>query len=237
MLFLFCLKVGGFILMSDNFGWRKWHVVFKLDPDKGVSEERLSRIIQQNPDAVIVGGTQGINGEKTALLADRIMKSGFNGTLVQEISELHAVIPGMDGYIIPVVLNAGDRKWLIGAHLEAVKTFGEIIDWEKILPVGYIVCNPLSAVAAKTLAEPVSAADAAAYAALAANIYRLPVVYIEYSGVYGDPEIVKAAFANAAGARLFYGGGIDTAARRDEMSALAHTVVIGNALYEETDLF
>lgn len=223
--------------MSDNFCWREWRVVFKLDPDKGVSEERLARILQQNPDAVIVGGTQGITREKTALLTERIMKSGYDGTLVQEISELHAVIPGMDGYMIPVVLNAGDRKWLVGAHLEAIKTYGEIIDWQKVLPVGYIVCNQMSAVAVKTRALPVSTADAAAYAALAANIYRLPVVYIEYSGVYGDPELVKAASANALGSRLFYGGGIDTAARLDEMSALAHTVVIGNALYEETDLF
>lgn len=219
--------------MPDNFRWRDWRVVVKLDPEKQITDERLAVILQKQVDAVIVGGTQGITAENTARLTARVLQLGYKGFLVQEISESHAVVPGVDGYIIPVVLNAADRKWFIGAHMEAVKKYREVIDWQRILPLGYIVCNPMSAVGVKTQALPVSAADVAAYTTLAVNIFGMSAVYIEYSGIYGDPAIVRAAAINAAGARVFYGGGINTAARLQEMSALAHTVVVGNALYEK----
>ncbi|TLM99180.1 heptaprenylglyceryl phosphate synthase, partial [bacterium] len=153
--------------MVDNFCWRDWRLIFKLDPDKRITEERLARILHKKPDAIIVGGTQGITRENTARLVELVLQAGYKGPLIQEISESHAVITQVDGYIIPVVLNARDRKWFIGAHLEAVSAYGGLIDWQKVLPVGYIVCNPISAVAAKTQALPVSAADAAAYAAMA----------------------------------------------------------------------
>lgn len=223
--------------MPDDFPWPDWQTVIKLDPDKQIADEYLAAIVQKKVDAVVVGGTQGITMENTARLIERI-KGFYAGPLVQEISESRAVVPGADGYIIPVALNAADRKWIIGAHLEAIKTYSEIIDWRKVLPVGYIVCNPRAAVAAKTRALPVSAAEAAAYATLAAHIFRMPAVYIEYSGAYGDPDLVRAVrtVAAKAGVRVFYGGGIDSAARLKEMSAIADTVVIGNVLYEERDL-
>lgn len=233
--------------MPDNFRWREWRVVVKLDPEKQITDERLSAILHKQVDAVIVGGTQGITGENTARLIEQVSKLGYKGTLVQEISESHAVFPGADGYIIPVVLNAADREWLVGAHMEAIKKYRDVIDWQRILPVGYIVCNPLSAVGMKTWALPVSAAEVAAYTVLAMRIFSMPAVYIEYSGTYGDPAFVRAAAsavaaavtatdAAAAGPRVFYGGGLNTAARLQEMSNLADTVVIGNALYEERDL-
>jgi len=220
--------------LPDNFQWRDWRGVAKLDPEKQLTDEHLAAILQKPLDAVIVGGTQGITMENTSQLIARIRQLDYKGFLVQEISEVHAVVTGVDGYIIPVVLNALDKKWLIGAHLEAIKMYGDIIEWSKVLPVGYIVCNPLSAVAAKTQAVPVTVADAAAYATLAANIMKLPVIYIEYSGIYGDPALVRAVTAKAADARVFYGGGIDSAARLNEMSNLVDTVVIGNAFYSHS---
>ena len=222
--------------MRAAFNWQEWRLVAKLDPDKNLSEKQLAMILKKNPDAVIVGGTQGINLEKTARMINSITDCGYNGPLIQEVSELHAVAPGVAGHIIPVVLNSTDVRWLTGAHMEAVRYYGDMIDWQKVLPVGYIICNPSSAAAAKTGALPVSVPDAAAYASIAVNILKLPVLYVEYSGTYGDPEMVRAVTANAGSAKVFYGGGINSPDRLKVMLNLAHTVVVGNALYEDPDI-
>ena len=43
---------------------REWSHVFKLDPDKNISDEDLEMICESGTDAIIVGGTDGITLEK-----------------------------------------------------------------------------------------------------------------------------------------------------------------------------
>lgn len=63
-------------------------------------------------------------------------------------------------------------------------------------------------------------------------MFKLPIFYLEYSGMYGDTEIVRAAKDTLETTQLFYGGGISNAEKAKEMAALADTVVVGNAIYE-----
>ena len=53
--------------------------------------------------------------------------------------------------------------------------------------------------------------DVIAYARMAEHLFKLPVFYMEYSGMYGDPEIVRAASRILENTKLFYGGGIKNA--------------------------
>lgn len=204
----------------------------KLDPDKCLPEEAFWIINQRNVDAVVVGGTLGVNYDNTEALIRLVRRGGFNGPLVQEISVEDAVVPGVDAHFIPVVLNAGDKKWLVDAHLGAIKRYRDLIRWDRVLTEGYLVCNRDSAVGRLTRSSRVNPEDAVAYTLLAEEVYRIPLIYIEYSGVFGDLDLVAAVSGARKNIHLVYGGGIKTPAQLNAVAPLVDTVVIGNIVYE-----
>lgn len=219
-----------------NFNnWKSWRLIVKCDPDKRLPEKALEAINDHAVDAVMVGGTQGITHDNTAGLIRLIRESGYKGCLIQEISSEEVVVPGVDAYFIPAVLNAGDRRWLVGAHLNAVKRYAGLIPWDKVLTEGYLVCNRDSAVGRLTCAEQLTVEDAAAYTVLAEEIFRIPLLYIEYSGVFGDLELVRAVSGAKKNIHLFYGGGIKTPEHLEAVAPLVDTVVIGNIIYENPE--
>jgi len=73
--------------------------------------------------------------------------------------------------------------------------------------------------------------EVVAYARLAENLFRLPIFYLEYSGMFGDPQIVKASKQVLSTTRLFYGGGIETPEQARQMAIYADTIIVGNSLY------
>ena len=56
---------------------------------------------------------------------------------------------------------------------------------------------------------------------------------MEYSGAYGDVEMVKATAEVLTNTKLFYGGGITSVEQAKEMAAYADTVVVGNIIYDD----
>lgn len=208
----------------------RWRHVTKLDPDRGISAERLGFVCSSGTDAIVLGGTLGVTRAKVAGLMRRLDGCGL--PVLIEVSSAGAVVPGADGYLIPLVLNSPDAQWIVGAHQSALKRFGGVIDWTRVAAEGYVVLNGDSAVARLTgAATSLGPADVAAYAQYAGRILGLPILYLEYSGTYGDPSVVRAARGAPGGARLFYGGGIDSGEKAAEMGALADTIVVGNLIY------
>lgn len=213
------------------YDYRKWQHVFKLDPNKGISDDHLDKICTSGTDAVIVGGTDGITLEKVVGLLSRVRR--YEVPCALEISTIDAIAPGFDLYLIPTVLNSTTPKWILGKHKRAIKMFGDWINWREIVIEGYCVLNAESKVARLTSAQTdLDQEDVAAFATIAEKMFRLPIFYIEYSGTYGDPEIVRRAKEQLQETILFYGGGINSVARAMEMKQYADCIVVGNLIYE-----
>ncbi|WP_042357550.1 heptaprenylglyceryl phosphate synthase [Bacillus rubiinfantis] len=211
-----------------------WRHVFKLDPNKEITDEQLEKICESGTDAVIVGGTDGITLEKVLDLMARIRR--YTVPCVLEVSSIETVTPGFDLYFIPTVLNSRDQTWITGLHHQAVKEYGEIMDWDEIIIEGYCILNEDCKAAQQTSADTnISTDDIKAYAMMAERMFNLPIFYLEYSGKYGDPELVAEVKQMLEKTTLFYGGGITSVDQAAEMSKHADVIVVGNAIYEDFD--
>ncbi|WP_090720117.1 heptaprenylglyceryl phosphate synthase [Paenibacillus typhae] len=209
-----------------------WRHVFKLDPDRELGDRELDAICRSGTDAILVGGSTGLTYENTAGLLSRLRSYELPCAL--EVSELEAAVPGFDVYMIPMVLNTPDTDWILGHHRRAIERFGSLIPWEMVLTEGYIVLNEDSSVARLTNADSrLSARAAAAYAEIADKLMGLPVVYLEYSGMFGDMDVVREVRESVEHSQLFYGGGITGAAEAEQAAALSDTVVVGNIIYRD----
>jgi putative glycerol-1-phosphate prenyltransferase len=214
---------------------RRWRHAFKLDPDRPVSDEALRRIAASGTDGIIVGGSSGVTEANTAELLARIRRAG-SVAVALEVSSLEAVVPGFDGYFIPLVLNSRNRDFIIGRHLEAIRRFGPFMPWDRMAVLAYIILNPDSTAARVAEADmPRDAADVLAMADLADKLLKLPYVYVEYSGTYGDMDLVRQVKNRLVRSRLAYGGGIAGPEQAAAAARHADLTVVGNALYHDLD--
>lgn len=216
------------------YDFREWRHVFKLDPNKEISDDKLEKICESGTDAVMVGGTDGVTLEKVLDLMARIRR--YTVPCVLEVSSIDIVTPGFDLYFIPTILNSNDTKWITGLHHRAVKEFGEIMDWEEIVMEGYCILNEECKAAKLTSAiADASTEEVKAYAMMAEKMFHLPIFYLEYSGRYGDVQVVAKVKKVLEKTVLFYGGGISTVDQASEMAKYADVIVVGNAIYDHFD--
>ena len=210
----------------------QWKHVFKLDPAKEISDEHLERICESGTDAILVGGSDNVTLDGVLDLLVRVRR--YTVPIALEISDVEALTPGYDYYFIPSVLNSQDVQWVVGAQHEAIKEYGDIMRWEEIVPEGYCILNADCKAAKLTNAKAdASVDDVIAYARMAEHFFKMPIFYVEYSGMFGDVETVRAAKNELQNTKLFYGGGITTVEQAKLMAEVADTVVVGNIVYED----
>lgn len=214
--------------------YKNWRHVFKIDPSKELSDEALEKVCESGTDVIIVGGTDDVTLDNVLEQLVRIRR--YSVPVALEISTIESITPGFDYYLIPTVLNSTNTKWVKDLHHAAIKEYGDIMVWDELIAEGYCILNPECKAAIATEAEAnLSEEDVIAYARLAENYFKLPIFYLEYSGTYGDVEIVKAVKEVLNDCRLFYGGGIKTKEQAKEMAQYADTVIVGNVIYENLD--
>ena len=213
--------------------WKDWVHVTKLDPDKQLKPGDIEAIAASGTDALMLSGTLNVTQENLAELQKQVR--AYNLPLVMEPAGPEAVLmQGIDYVFVPSVLNTTDVTWLVGKHRAWVQMAQGKIPWDVIVPEAYIVLNPASSVGRVTKSVcDLKAEEVAAYVTVADHYFHFPIVYIEYSGTYGNPAIVKAASDALDKSVLYYGGGINSAEKAAEMSRYADTIVVGNAVYDQ----
>jgi phosphoglycerol geranylgeranyltransferase len=213
--------------------WKDWVHVTKLDPDKQLKPGDIDAIAASGTDALMLSGTLNVTQENLTVLQKQV--KAYDLPLVMEPAGPEAVLlQGIDYVFVPSVMNTTDVQWLVGKHQAWVRMQKGRIPWDYIVPEAYIVLNPDSSVGRVTKAlTDLKPDEVAAYTAVADHYFHFPIVYIEYSGRYGNPEVVKAASEALDKSILYYGGGINSAEKAAEMSAYADTIVVGNAVYDQ----
>ncbi|MCF6139148.1 heptaprenylglyceryl phosphate synthase [Pseudalkalibacillus berkeleyi] len=216
------------------FEYQEWKHVFKLDPNKEITPEALDQICESGTDAVIVGGSDGVTIENTVDLLSRIRKHTV--PCVLEISNIESITPGFDYYFVPSVLNSQNPDWIVGLHKKAIKEYGHLINWDELVTEGYCIVNPDSKAAKLSEAEAdLDNEDVLAYAKMAEHMFRLPIFYLEYSGTYGELDLVKDVSTVLNKTSFFYGGGIKDKEQARTMAQFADTIVVGNIIYEDLE--
>jgi phosphoglycerol geranylgeranyltransferase len=215
--------------------WSTWKHITKLDPDKPISDAQLKRIVDSGTDALMISGTQNITDRNVARLIEKLR--AFDIPKILEPATPEAVLDDFVDFIfVPLVLNTGDLQWIVGKHKDWIQNYA--VNWDKVYAEAYIVLNPDSAVAQLTRAKTqLTLPEVVAYAQYAENYLGIPIVYVEYSGKYGDPAVVKAVGEALTNGTLFYGGGISSHETALEMSRYADVIVVGNIIYENFELY
>jgi len=219
--------------------WRKWRHITKLDPAREITDEDLRTVATSGTDALLIGGTLGVTRERVVDLLKRLRP--YDIVKVQEPSNpANVVFEDIDYLFVPSIINSVDPRWMIGLHAEWIRglmsKYGSL-PWNKIQGEAYIVLNAKSAVGITTKAKTdLSIDEAVAYAVCADRYMHFPIVYLEYSGTYGNPELVEAVGRSISNAHLFYGGGIDSKEKARQMARHA-TIIVGNILYSDIEKY
>ncbi len=217
--------------------WAEWDHIVKVDPDKDLfGDETFEDVCATGTDAIEVGGTLGMTEEKMGEYVRACIEAAdaYDVDVFIEPSSAGVVVhpDGLDGYLVPIVFNAGDIAWVTGAHKEWVRIDRDI-DWDVTHTEAYIVLNDEASVAEYTDADcDLSPEDVAAYAEVAEQMFGQDIVYVEYSGTLGDPETVQAAHDALDEATLFYGGGVHDYDSAYEMGQYSDVVVVGDLVHD-----
>ncbi|WP_163653722.1 heptaprenylglyceryl phosphate synthase [Listeria sp. PSOL-1] len=206
--------------------------LFKIDPAKKLPPGAVSKLESSGTSGFIIGGTDNLTHELVVATYELFAETELPVYL--EVSQPDIILPVCDLFLIPSVLNTNDVAWLHQKHHQVVKQFHGFLPWDKMTSVSYIILNKESKVATLTQAKTdLTVADIIAYAEIADNLFQMPVVYLEYSGIYGNKEVVRTVSEVLKRAKLWYGGGIKTKEQALEMAQFADTIVVGNIIYED----
>lgn len=205
--------------------------IFKLDPNKEILNDDLQKICESGTDLILVGGTDGVTEDNVLDLLARVRR--FSVPLALEVTNMESVTAGFDHYFIPGVFNTTDILYRDGLLTEALESHIQMMDFEEISLLPYIILNEDSKAFIKSKSYLPDADRLMSLIHLMDKIYKVPYIYIEYSGKLGDIEMVKKIRDTLEHSKIIYGGGITNKETAITFSKEADIIVVGNAIYDD----
>ncbi|SOC40896.1 heptaprenylglyceryl phosphate synthase [Salinicoccus kekensis] len=205
--------------------------IFKLDPAKEITDEDLEMIAESATDMILVGGTDGVTEDNVLNALSRVRR--FSKPVALEVTDKDSVMPGFDHYFIPAVFNTTNIKWQHGLMLEALEEYSHLIDYSEMSLLPYLIMNEDCKAFKKSEAERVTMEMLPHYVDMIDKLYKTEYLYIEYSGMYGDPEVMETVKQHAENTHIIYGGGISSKEQALEMAQFADTIVAGNVIHDD----
>lgn len=205
--------------------------IFKLDPAKEISGSTLEKIVNSGTDLLLVSGTDNVTEKNVSELLRRIRN--YNVPAALEIPHPDAAVPGFDHYFVPTVINTDDVTFTHGLLVRALMEYHDFIDYDSISLLPYIIMNEDCKAFKHANCHTVNDEEFIAMIHMLDKLYKMDYIYIEYSGVFGDRELVKEAYEAAGHARLVYGGGIVSKDTAKEMDSVSDIMVVGNIIYDD----
>ncbi|WP_135851759.1 heptaprenylglyceryl phosphate synthase [Halorussus salinus] len=176
--------------------------------------------------------------EQADMLAIPEVLNGDSESLVGQLGEGAEY---MRDEMVPEMLDE-KLPWCPGFVADALADFATSWLLADAVFEAYVIQNPDSAAAREANvgeADLLAPREAKQRSMAAERHLESELVYLEYSGTYGGDEAVRTLDAIADGltwSRLWYGGGIDSRERAEEMLAAgADTVVVGDAFHRVAD--
>lgn len=213
--------------------WQEWDHVVKIDPDKSLPRGNdLLELSDVGTDAIVIGGTTGVTSENVASVLNRC--ADCDVPIFLEPNSPATVVDDdrLEGYLIPSVFNTDHPFWTVGAHV-AGATANPDHPWGRSVVEAYLVLNPESSVARYTAANcDLSPEDVEAYATVVDRVFDLEILYLEYSGTLGDPDLIEIAADACQDTSLFYGGGVHDYDSARLTGAFADVVVVGDVIHD-----
>lgn len=205
--------------------------IFKLDPAKEISDEHLERLAESKTDLIVVGGTDNVTEDNVLDLLARVRR--YSIPLALEISNTESVIGGFDHYFIPVVFNTTNIKYHNGLLVEALKEFHDIIDYDEVSILPYIILNEECKAFKKAECYLPDEETLTSLVNMIDKLYESKYLYIECSGTLIDVDTLKLIHSQLKNSHLIYGGGIKNREEFKERKPFAHTLVVGNSIYDD----
>ncbi|CEA03820.1 Heptaprenylglyceryl phosphate synthase [Jeotgalicoccus saudimassiliensis] len=207
--------------------------IFKLDPAKEIDDSSLERIVKSGTDLILVSGTDNVTEENVSKLLRRIRQ--FDVSAALEISHPDAAVPGFNHYFIPTVINTDDVTFSHGMLVEALMEYHDFIDYDSVSLLPYIIMNQNCKAFKHAQCHAVEDEEFIAMIHMLDKLYKMDYIYIEYSGVFGDRDLVAEAYEAAEHANIVYGGGVVSEETARRMDSVSDVMVVGNIIYDDVE--
>lgn len=163
----------------------------------------------------------------------------LNGHSDSLVGTLGKAVASLREDVVPAELAERLPTWVMARYGEQLADFGASWILSRAIFEAYIIQNSESAAAreAHVTANDILSPEEAKYRALAAEKHlSSEIVYVEYSGTFGDDEGLETVGAISDAltwSRLWYGGGLDSRENaRAVLKAGADAIIVGNVFHE-----